>query len=825
MINRRQALVASAAVIGLPLVQPRAAIAAALSQPQALKLGRDQAFDQDWRFFLGAGDGPEQSAFDDTAWRIVDLPHDWSIEDLPQGPGRIGPFDPASIGKIATGFTLGGEGWYRKRFRIDALPAQARVEILFDGVYKESDVWLNGAHLGRRVHGYVPFAYDLTPHLRRGQDNVLTVRARNLGQNSRWYAGSGIYRGVTLDVVAEKARLSRWGVYAVTKAITDEAATIAVDTAVVEPGPDLTVVTRLRDGAGAIVAQASTAAAPQVSQVLTLNQPRLWSPEAPVLYSLETELRRGAKVIDKTATPFGVRIVTFTPETGMQINGQSVKLRGGCVHHDHGLLGAASHKDAEIRRVRLLKARGFNAVRSSHYPSSRAFGEACDREGLFLIEEAFDMWRSHKTPQDYAADFDANWQTDLSAMVLSARNRPSVIMWSIGNEAPHRSTPDGVEISWNLANTVRRLDYSRPVTAALNGFIGRPVIADEATARKGFANTPDNSAAIFLDVVGYNYRLDRYLTDHQDHPQRVMFGSESFPKEVFEAWTLIDKTPHVVGDFTWTAIDYLGEAGIATVARDKIKKGMPMRGDWPWVGANCGDLDWNGRQKAPSLARDVVWGVSPVEMTVQRPLPPRTYEHPSGWAWSDELASWTWPGSEGQILNVRVYARADRVELFLDGKLVGARDVAASTGAPLEFQAPYAPGVLEAVAYRSGKAVGRRRLETVGAPSKLKLTFEQKTGSAQRGRLSYLWVDIADAQGRATPDQALSVQLTLSGPATLIGFGGAGPLAVGGFQSPRALTHNGQALAILRSTGQAGLVRVSAQGQGLSPGLATIRLS
>jgi beta-galactosidase len=825
MFNRRQALAASAAAVGSPLLQPKAAIAAILSRPAPLALGRDQPFDHGWRFFLGEGDGPEAPGFDDAAWRIVDLPHDWSIEDLPPGPGRIGPFDPASLGKTATGFTLGGEGWYRKRFTIDALPANGRVEILFDGVYKQSDVWLNGQHLGQRVHGYAPFAYDLTPHLRRGQENVLTVRARNLGRNSRWYAGSGIYRGVTVDVLAEPAHVARWGVYAVTKAITEEAATIAVETTVVEPGAGLTLVTRLRNAAGAVAAETRSPATALVQQTLNLSKPRLWSPDSPALYSLETELRRGDKLVDRTVSRFGVRIVTFTPDAGMQINGQTVKLRGGCVHHDNGLLGAAAHKDAEVRRVALLKARGFNAVRSSHYPSSRAFAEACDAQGMFLIEEAFDMWRSPKTPQDYAADFDNNWRADLSAMVLSARSRPSVIMWSIGNEVPHRATPEGIETSWNLANAVRRLDPSRPVTAALNGFLGRPVVADEATARKGFANVPDNAAAVFLDVVGYNYRLDRYVSDHQDHPRRVIFGSESFPKEVFQAWDLIEKTPYVIGDFTWTAMDYLGEAGLATAVRDKIKKGMPMQGAWPWVGANCGDLDWNGRQKAASLARDVVWRISPVEMTVQRPLEPRTYEHPSPWAWSDELASWTWPGWERQPLNVRIYARADRVELLLNGEAVAARDVTLADKLPLEFQVPYAPGVLEVVAYKAGREIGRRRLETTGAPIKLQLSFEQKTGSAQRGSLSYLWIEIADARGRAVPDLARKVGLSLSGPATLVGFGGAAPLALGSFQSAQAMTHDGRALAILRSNGGAGLVRISAQSEGLTPGLAILRLT
>ncbi len=464
----------------------------------------------------------------------------------------------------------------------------------------------------------------------------------------------------------------------------------------------------------------------------------------------------------------------------------------------------------------MLKARGFNAIRSSHNPASRAFVDACDRHGMLLIEEAFDMWRWPKNPQDYSTHFDENWKADLTAMVLSARNHPSVIMWSIGNEIPNRSTPEGVEIQWNLANEVRRLDPTRPVTAAVNAFAGRPQIADEATARKGFAGIPDEASDIFLDVVGYNYKLDRYEADHVSFPKRIMFGSESFPKQLFDIWSFVDTHPYVVGDFVWSAMDYLGEAGVGNVLRTKYKMGV-MFPSWPWTVSNCGDLDLTGRPKPQSRARDVAWGLSPLEMAVQRPLPEDLFEIPGLWGWSDECQSWSWPGAEGKPLAGRIYARADRVELRLNGQVVQSQTLTGADKLPLEFRVPYAPGSLEAIAYRDGKEIGRRGLDTVGEPAALRLTPERSAVHASQNSLSYVRVEVIDAQGRVVPDAVKKIRLAANGPAKLIAFGNGGALAKGSFQSNEAETHDGRALAILKSEGRSGMVVVEARSEGLQP--------
>jgi beta-galactosidase len=812
------------------LLLPSVAGRAQAASPQAKAgsgIGRDMPFDDGWRFHRGAGDGFEAALFDDSHWRQVDLPHDWSIEDVPGGkaPDQLGPFSKAATGGTAAGFAEGGEGWYRKRFSTAGFPSDAQVELLFDGVYTDCDVWLNGAHLGQHLHGYAPFAFNLTPHLVRGGDNVLAVRARNLGKNRRWYSGSGIYRQVSLDVLPPGSRFARWGIGAWTRRIEGGRAELEVTSRINAADSSLELVTRLRDPSGRVVAEAAAPAAAEAKQTLVVRGPRLWSTAEPNLYSLESELRRGDAVIDRMVQPFGIRIVTMDTARGLQINGQRVVLRGGCVHHDNGLLGACAYPDADERRIRLLKARGFNAIRSSHNPASRSLRGACDRIGMLMIEEAFDMWHAGKNDDDYHTHFRSDWQGPLTAMVLAARNSPSVIMWSVGNEIPERSQPEGLEWSWKLANTVRGLDPTRPVTAALNGLLGPLVRAGPRTARPGQAGKVDNASSIFLDVAGYNYRLEDVEVDHAEHPDRIMFGTETFPKEAWDYVQLTERAPYFLGEFVWTALDYLGEAGIGA-GGNQSPGGLPMvLAGWPWVVSWCGDLDLIGDQKQPSRFRDVAWGLSKLEIGVHRPIPEGQVEVISSWGWPDELPSWTWAGVEGKPLTVRVYTPGDRVELWLNGAKVGEAAVTPADKLRAEIKVAYAPGTLEAIAYKSGKVIGRRRLETVTRPAKLRLRPESPQMGAGRQDLGYVAVDVLDSTGRLIPQGDVLVSLAIDGPAELAGFGSANPLAVGSFQSTRAMSFRGRALAILRGTGRKGTVRLTAGADGMESAVTSLRVA
>jgi len=824
--DRREMLALTGGALILPMALDGVAHAAQPA-PTVKQAGRDQPFDNGWLFRRGEGAGQEVAALDESGWRTVDLPHDWSIEDVPGGvaPNQRGPFDKKAVGDKDTGFTLGGEGWYRKRFSLGGIAPDARVELLFDGIYGECQIWLNGKEVGSHLHGYAPFAVDLTDALNRQDENVLAIRVRNLGRNSRWYSGSGLYRQVKLDVIPAGAHLARWGVAAWTRRFDGGRADIDVTTEVVSPDPALVLVTRLRDATGKLVAEASSPAAGQVKQALAVRGPHLWSPSSPALHRLETELRRGDTVIDRMEQPFGIRVVTIDAKSGMHINGEHVVIRGGCIHHDNGLLGACAYADADDRRVRLLKARGYNAIRSSHNPASQSLLDACDRHGMLVLNEAFDMWHVGKKVDDYHTHFPTDWERPLTAMVRSSRNRASVIIWSIGNEIPDRSTPEGTEWGWKLANAVRRIDPTRPVTAALNGLLGPLYKASANTARPGHAGETDNAAAMFLDIAGYNYRLDDIERDEADHQNRLVVATETFPADAWDYQELASRAPYALGEFLWTAMDYLGEAGIAAAEVVSQNNMMPFPfSGWPWVVSWCGDIDLIGDQKAPSRYRDVVWGLSKLEMAVQRPIPAGKKESYSNWGWHDELQSWSWSGHEGQPLTVRLYTPGDRVELRLNGAKVGEKALVHADKMRAELALPYAPGKLEALAFSKGKLIARCMLSTTGAPARLRILAEAAKAGSSRQSLSYVRIEVLDALGRVLPEEARAISLTVDGPADLVGFGSANPLAVGSFQSPQAQSFRGRALAILRSRGVSGTVRIKASADGLQGASTVVHL-
>ena len=841
-LSRRRSLQLATAAAALPFA-PAAKAANMREDPVAQ--GRDQSFDRDWRFHRGDGPDWGEKAFNDSAWRRLDLPHDWSIEDLEAGapavnavittadtapiwqpvkdaPKRIGPFDGGSnlllaasesAGGAATGHTVGGVGWYRKRFRLPQEAAGSRVELVFDGVYANADVWINGQHLGSHPNGYTPFAFDLTPHLDLAGDNLVAVRVTNLGRNSRWYSGSGIYRHVRLNVT-NALHFTLWGVSVTTPTVSERSATVQVRARVEGLLPGAVVVTKICDAAGRVAAEARGPASANGVIALDLPRPKLWSPETPVLYQMECELFDGEKRADRIITPFGVRRVEIDAQNGLRINGKPYKLRGGCVHHDNGHLGAAAFDRAEERKIELLKARGFNALRTSHNVPSPAFLDACDRHGVLVLEEPFDCWNAGKNPDDYHLYFKGHWRDDLAAMVGRDGNHPSVIIWSIGNEIPDTLTPEGIKTARALTEELRRLDPTRPITQGINGPNGPDVTTP--------SGKPEQTASQFLDIAGYNYKLNQYEKMHAGFPNRVMVGTESWPAELAEVWRLVDRSPYLIGDFVWTAMDHLGESGIGR----SMLPGAPFPGaaDYPWFNAFCGDLDLIGEQKPQSLVRDVVWGLSPLEVCVQRPTPNDVKERITQWGWRDELPSWTWPGAEGKALNVRVYTRGDRVEVTLNGRKVAEQAVTEADKATALVPVPYAPGKLVATAFLAGKPIGRRELETVGELASIRLRADRPQIRADRNDLAYFTVEILDARGRLVPDAVQVVEVGLSGPAELAAFGNANPRGVASFRQPVAKTWHGRALVIARATGEPGSITVEARAKGLKTAVARIRV-
>jgi len=782
--------------------------------------GHAVSFDSDWRFLRADATGADAPGFDDKAWRVLDLPHDWSIEDLPStNSAPPSPFNPAlSAGGAATGYVVGGIGWYRKHFKLPAADAGKNVAICFDGVYMNSDVWLNGQHLGNHPYGYTPFVLDFTPYLKpAGQENVLAVQVKNVGKNSRWYGGSGIYRHVWL-AVADPAHIPFWGVHVVTTNVSKAAATVSVSTTV-ENDRNSDAAIRLRTR---LVSPDGKAGKPlelevripagrqlELTQDFLVSKPVLWSPNNPALYRADVELVDKQNILDHSDTTFGIRTLRITATNGFELNGEVVKLKGGCMHHDNGPLGSAAIDRAEERRVGLLKANGYNAIRTSHNPPSPAFLDACDRFGMLVVDEAFDCWDRAKNPQDYHLYFKDWSDRDIASMVCRDRNHPSVVIWSIGNEIPEQFGTNGT--AKRLREAVLAHDSTRPITQAICNDWGQVTRNWDTLSDPAFVN---------LDVAGYNYLPNKYESDRARHPERVIMGTESYPKDFFDYWSLVEKHPYVIGDFTWTAMDYLGESGIGHSLTGSGRD--PFFMSWPWFNAWCGDIDICGFKKPQSFYRDVVWDRSQIEMAVHAPIPEGQREHVSGWGWPDETQSWNWPGQGGKPLQVAVYSRCDTVRLELNGKVIGEKPVSARTKLTVKFDVPYAPGELRAIGLVQGKAVARTTLKTSGSPRKLKLIADREKIRADRNDLSYVTVEVVDAFGQRVPNGEFPVRFSVTGAGELAAQGSGSPNTPASFHAPSCRTFEGRCLAILRPNGSRGKIELRADADGLESSQITV---
>jgi beta-galactosidase len=775
------------------------------SSAATAELKRENNFDSDWRFLRADATGAESPGFDDSAWRMLELPHDWSIEDLPSTNGAPpSPFDSArSAGGASTGFVVGGTGWYRKHFTLPASDAGKNITICFDGVYMNADVWLNGQHLGNHPYGYTPFVFDLTSYLKpAGQENIMAVQVRNVGKNSRWYSGSGIYRHVWL-AVADPAHIPFYGVHVVTTNISKSTATVTVF-ATIENDRSADAAIRLRTR---LIAPDGKVTKPQeieihvpagkqqeFAQDFSVNKPVLWSLNNPALYRAEVELVENQKSLDRAGATFGIRTISFSVTNGFELNGEMVKLKGGCMHHDDGPLGSAAIDRAEERRVQLMKACGFNAIRTSHNPPSPAFLDACDRYGVLVMDEAFDYWEEGKNPDDYGKDFNNWWQRDLDAMLLRDRNHPSIILWSIGNEIPQRAKERGYVIAKQLSDEVRRLDSTRPVTEAVCAlWDGRPWSATEKTFS-------------FLDIGGYNYQWRQYVPDHNKFPSRIMVGTESYPRELFENWQAVLTNSWVIGDFVWTAWDYLGETGIGNAVGNSANR-------YPWFNAWCGDIDICGFKKPQLYYRDVIWGNAKIALAVHAPLLEGRAERVSGWGWPDERQSWTWPGSEGKPLDVTIYSSCQSVRLELDGKEISTQRV--NNKMVAKFKVPYQPSELRAVGLTDGKAVASTSLRTAGEPKEIRLTADRSTIRADRNDLSYITIEVIDRRGTVVPTAAIPIRFTVTGAGELAATGSPAPNDASSFHLPVRKTFEGRCLAILQPKGGAGKITLKAEAGGV----------
>ncbi|HTJ10467.1 MAG TPA: glycoside hydrolase family 2 TIM barrel-domain containing protein [Dinghuibacter sp.] len=777
---------------------------AASAQPATTQPRQHLSFDHDWRFHLGdtaaAPIGPVSAAYDDRSWRPLDLPHDWSIE---------GAFDKDAPTGGGGGYLPTGIGWYRKSF---TLPRKgALVSIQFDGVYMNSDVWINGHHLGHRPYGYITFAYDLTPYIKRGA-NTIAVRVDNsLQPNSRWYSGSGIYRHVWLDI-RPKEHIAQWGTY-----VTTHGNDVTIQTQVDNPAPGDSLVAQIVDAGGKVVAT-DAAPAQNAKQHLSVDAPLRWSPDHPYLYKAALLIKSHGKIVDKYDTPFGFRDIAYSDTSGFSLDGKRIKMNGVCLHGDAGCVGAAVPERIWRERLAVLKKMGCNAIRTSHNPPAPEFLDLCDEMGFLVMDEAFDAWESGKVKNDYHLYFDEWSQRDVTDQIHRDRNHPSIVLWSAGNEIPDQTSDKGVELLKALLKTFHDEDPTRPVTTANDD-----IAADVHSTRMAFLDAED--------VVGYNY-VDRwherrelyYAPDHYDHPQWKMIGTESGsvrtpdvyslgndpqkPEPNYisgminaeQLWKFVAVHDYVIGDFMWTGIDYLGEAR------------------WPGKGSSSGVIDMTNLPKDGYYFYQSQWTDKPVLHL---------------------LPHWNWAGREGQSIPVIAYTNCDTVELYLNDKYLGtkyrefprqgnsgawnkyARPYVAITTADLHlsWDVPYEPGTIKAVGRRNGETI-TTEIHTAGAPAALKIIADTTVISTDDAATVH--VDIVDKDGNVIPTADNPLTFSVTGAGRLAGVDNGNQRDDDAFSLPRRHAFKGHAYAVVRSGRTPGPIHLTVTADGLPAATITI---
>lgn len=770
-----------------------------------------------WKFTKGDPAGAEARAFDDSGWRSLDLPHDWSIE---------GPYDENAATGGRGGYLPTGIGWYRRSFTVPDGPPGRRVTIEFDGVYQNSDVWVNGHHLGSRPYGYISFYYDLTPHLLEGE-NVVAVRVDNSRQpNTRWYSGSGIYRHVWLTVT-DPLHIGHWGTFVTTPEVDSAAAMVAVRSRIVNDGTSERnggLRSVILDEAGMEIVRSEVpftlAAGEEVdlTQQLPVFGPALWSIEDPVLYTLRaTVLDPAGRAVDETDTPFGIRDAAFDADRGFLLNGERVKMLGVNLHHDGGPVGAAVPESVWERRLKLLKEMGVNAIRTAHNPPAPEFLDLCDRLGLLVMDEAFDEWTHGKVEYGYNKYF-ADWgERDLVDFMRRDRNHPSIVLWSLGNEIGEQHAQGGHEVLRMLVEIAHREDSTRPVTTGNDH-----IYADDGATTVEFME--------LLDVVGYNY-VDRWherrelyaAQDRHAHPDWKLIGTESSPVRgtrgeyplgddpdriqpwytvgmirAEQLWRFVALNDYFAGDFMWTGIDYLGESR------------------WPRKNSTSGQLDLVGFPDDGYFFYQSRWTEEPMI---------HLFPH------------WNWPGREGQVIPVLAYTNCDAVELYLNDRFIGEKRLEfprqgtsggwnsydqprvfpTTADLHLTWDVPYEAGVLRAVGKRNGEVVATQEVRTAGAPAALRLSVDRAEILSGIRDVAHVEVEVVDSYGVVVPMSDHIVRFTVEGPARLLAVGNGDPTDHSPYQAQERRAFHGLLLAMIQSTDEPGAVRVTARSDGLEP--------
>lgn len=780
----------------------------------------DSIINLDWKFYKGDIKGADRYDFNDRDWRNLDLPHDWSIEDINStdtSNNRIisGPFDSEAIGGKHSGFTTGGIGWYRKHFKLNKADSNKVVYINFDGIYMNSDIWINGNHVYNQPYGYSAFWLNITDYLHFGdKKNIISVQVKNTDISDRWYSGSGIYRNVALKIVNE-IHVAPWGVFVSTPIANKKEAKIlmqAVLNNTFQEDKDIFFRIELKDIDNRLIATKEIQTRihhdipSEVTVNLSINSPKLWSVDSPDLYILHCHILENGAVLDTYKTIFGIRSIEYDTEKGMFLNGKPIKLKGGAMHANNGPLGAAAYAKAEERRVRIMKEAGYNAVRCAHNPPSTIFLDECDKQGLLVIDEAFDTWVTPKVRDDYNTYFMNYWKRDLENMILRDRNHPSIFTWSIGNQICTAHDSLGIAIARELAEYTKSLDATRPVTSNVfmrinireNWLDGSPEIWKDYDA---FFEA--------LDICGYSYQSAQYENDHKRLPDRIQFSSEINPKYCFRNWMRAIDNDYVLGNFTWTAMDYMGEASSGWL-------GFTRSSVFPWHSTYCGDIDICGFRKPRSYYRDILFiHDKQLHIFVHTPVPSFDGMNESLWGWDDVKPSWTWEGFEGKPLQVDVYSSYEQVELFLNDSSLGKKSISRNTEFKASWIIPYSAGTLLTVGYKNGIILDTCTLVTTGIPYKIKLTPERTVIRADRQDLCFIKIEVIDKNSNIVPYADNLIRFKIEGEGKLAAAGNGNPTSIESFQKPCRKAYEGKCLLIVKSTNTAGFISIMAEGKGL----------
>lgn len=765
-------------------------------------------FNNDWKFFLGDDSLAREIKYDDSKWRVLNLPHDWSIE------GSFSENYPTTYNEAAL---PAGIGWYRKTFTVPASSKEKRVFINFDGIYRNSEVWINGHYLGKRPNGYISFQYELTPYLKFGNEkNVIAVKVDNSAQpNSRWYTGSGIYRNVWIETTSEVAA-DHWGSFISTANVSSRSAEINVNYRIANSNAKskwIRLIHQIYDAKGRLVNSAQSGKILIQSPysdghaAIKINDPELWSVEKPYLYKLVTKIIQNDKVIDSNQTTFGIRYFNFDPQKGFFLNGKPLKILGVCMHHDLGALGAAVNTRAIERQLQILKAMGCNAIRTAHNPPAPELLDLCDKMGFIVMDEAFDMWKKKKNKFDYSLDFDEWHKRDLQDQIKRDRNHPSVFMWSIGNEIREQFDSSGTRIAKELVKIVKDLDPTRPVTSALTEnnpeknfiyqshaldvlgfnyklydyselpkrFPGEKIIASEtasALATRGHYDFPSDSIRIWPpDAKSKNYGNPDYTVSAYDNTYAYWGATHE------QSWNAVKKNDFIAGTFVWSGFDFLGE---------------PIPYHWPARSSYYGIIDLAGFPKDVYYMYQSEWTNKPVL---------HIFPH---WNWKvgDSVDVWAY------------YNNADEVELFLNGRSLGARRKQGDS-LHVMWRVNFEPGTLRAVSRKNGKTVLCKEIKTAGKPAKIRLIADRKILKANGEDLSFITVKITDAKGNLIPYADNLVNFEIKGEGFIAGVDNGLQTSMESFKASHRKAFNGMCLVIIKSTQKKGNIQLAANAKGL----------